>query len=296
MLFVLEASDTGRLFSVHPDGSGKVISVSGCRVPDGVAVDVEAGHVYWTNMGIPSVNDGSIERADLDGSNRVTIVPGGVAFTPKQLHFEAVGRKLYWGDREGMRVMRCDLDGSNVETLVQTGQGDDDRRDQTRWCVGVAVDPAGEHLYWTQKGPSDAGLGKVLRAGIDVPASDTPADRSDIEVLFKGLPEPIDLELDLAARMLYWTDRGDPPRGNTVNRAPIDATDGHSEPEILLTHLMEGIGIALDPAGDRMFVTDLGGTVYLADLDGSNAREILVAQGNLTGIAYAELPTQGSPA
>ncbi len=296
MLFVLEASNTGRLFSVNPDGSGKVISVSGCRVPDGVAVDVEAGHVYWTNMGIPSVNDGSIERADLDGSNRVTIVPGGVAFTPKQLHFEAVGRKLYWGDREGMRVMRCDLDGSNVETLVQTGQGDDDRRDQTRWCVGVAVDPAGGHLYWTQKGPSDAGLGKVLRAGIDMPASDTPADRSDIEVLFKGLPEPIDLELDLAARMLYWTDRGDPPRGNTVNRAPIDATDGHSEPEILLTHLMEGIGIALDPAGDRMFVTDLGGTVYLADLDGSNPREILVAQGNLTGIAYAELPTQGSPA
>ncbi len=296
MLFVLEASNTGRLFSVNPDGSGKVISVSGCRVPDGVAVDVEAGHVYWTNMGIPSVNDGSIERADLDGSNRVTIVPGGVAFTPKQLHFEAVGRKLYWGDREGMRVMRCDLDGSNVETLVQTGQGDDDRRDQTRWCVGVAVDPAGGHLYWTQKGPSDAGLGKVLRAGIDVPAGDTPADRSDIEVLFKGLPEPIDLELDLAARMLYWTDRGDPPRGNTVNRAPIDATDGHSEPEILLTHLMEGIGIALDPAGDRMFVTDLGGTVYVADLDGSNAREILVAQGNLTGIAYAVLPTQGSPA
>ena len=296
MLFVLEASNTGRLFSVNPDGSGKVIIVSGCRVPDGVAVDVEAGHVYWTNMGIPSINDGSIERADLDGSNRVTIVPGGVAFTPKQLHFEAAARKLYWGDREGMRVMRCDLDGSNVETLVQTGRGADDRRDQTRWCVGVAVDPAGGHLYWTQKGPSDAGLGKVLRAGIDVPAGDTPADRSDIEVLFKGLPEPIDLELDLAARMLYWTDRGDPPRGNTVNRAPIDAAAGHSEPEILLTHLMEGIGIALDPGGDRMFVTDLGGTVYMAGLDGSNRREILVAQVNLTGIAYIELPTQESPA
>ena len=293
MLFVLEASNTGRLFSVNPDGSGKVIIVSGCRVPDGVAVDVEAGHVYWTNMGIPSINDGSIERADLDGSNRVTIVPGGVAFTPKQLHFEAAARKLYWGDREGMRVMRCDLDGSNVETLVQTGRGADDRRDQTRWCVGVAVDPAGGHLYWTQKGPSDAGLGKILRAGIDVPAGDTPTDRSDIEVLFKGLPEPIDLELHLADRMLYWTDRGDPPRGNTVNRAPIDATNGRSEPEILLTHLMEGIGIALDPGGDRMFVTDLGGTVYMAGLDGSNRKEILVAQGNLTGIAYAH-QIQGS--
>jgi DNA-binding beta-propeller fold protein YncE len=296
MLFVLEISDAGRLFSVHPDGSDKMVIVTGCRLPDGVAVDVEAGHVYWTNMGHPSVNDGTIERADLDGSNRTTIVPSGVAFTPKQLHLEAVARKLYWGDREGMRVMRCDLDGSNVETLVQTGQGDDDRRDQTRWCVGVAVDPAGGHLYWTQKGPSDAGLGKILRAGIDVPAGDTPADRSDIEVLFKGLPEPIDLELDLADRMLYWTDRGDPPRGNTVNRAPIDAANGRSEPEILLTHLMEGIGIALDPGGDRMFVTDLGGTVYMAGLDGSNRREILVAQGNLTGIAYTELHTQGSQA
>jgi hypothetical protein len=57
---------------------------------------------------------------------------------------------------------------------------------------------------------------------------------------------------------------------------------------------MEGIGIALDPGGDRMFVTDLGGTVYMAGLDGSNRREILVAQGNLTGIAYAELHTQRS--
>jgi hypothetical protein len=74
-----------------------------------------------------------------------------------------------------------------------------------------------------------------------------------------------------------------------VNRAPLDATNRSGEPEILSTHLMEGIGIALDPVGGRMFVTDLGGTVYLADLDGSNRREILVAQGNLTGIAYAEL-------
>jgi hypothetical protein len=37
----------------------------------------------------------------------------------------------------------------------------------------------------------------------------------------KGLPEPIDLELDLYNHMLYWTDRGDPPRGNTVNRANL---------------------------------------------------------------------------
>lgn len=287
-LFVLEASGQGKLFSVNPDGSDKTVLVTGCPIPDGVAVDTQAGHIYWTNMGVPSADDGSIERVDLNGRNRTTIVPSGGTYTPKQLHFDAVGRKLYWGDREGMRVMRCDLDGSNVETLVQTGHSDEDRRDETRWCVGVAVDHAGGHLYWTQKGPSDAGLGKILRAGIDIPAGESAAYRSDIEVVFKDLPEPIDLEIEKTTRTLFWTDRGDPPHGNTVNRAALDALDG-SEPQIVVTHLMEGIGIALDPAHDRMFVTDLGGNVWAAALDGSGQRPIRALQGNLTGIAYAEL-------
>ena len=293
-LFVLEASGGGQLFSINPDGSERTTIVTGCTVPDGVAVDVDAGHIYWTNMGVPPANDGSIERVDLDGRNRTTIVPSGGTYTPKQLHFDSVGRKLYWGDREGMRVMRCELDGSNVETLVQTGQGDEDRRDETKWCVGVAVDHVGGHLYWTQKGPSDAGLGKILRAGIDVPAGESAAHRGDIEVVFKDLPEPIDLEIEHTTRTLYWTDRGDPPHGNTVNRATLDDL-GVSEPEIVAHHLMEGIGIALDPAHDRMFVTDLGGNIWAAALDGSCQRTIRAVQGNLTGIAYAELPSGSTP-
>ena len=59
--------------------------------------------------------------------------------------------------------------------------------------------------------------------------------------------------------------------------------------EILLTHLIEGIGIALDLKGERMFLTDLGGSVYSAKLNGSDKKEILYDQGNLTGIAYVEL-------
>jgi hypothetical protein len=284
-LFVLELSGD-RIHSMNPDGSDRKTIVTDCRYPDGIGVDSEAGHIYWTNMGIPNLDDGSIERADLDGKNRKVIIPQGVTHTPKQLHLDKDGRKLYWCDREGMRVMRASLDGSHVETLVETGRVDKDRGDQTRWCVGITIDPKFGKLYWTQKGPDNAGLGRILRSNIDIPSGESPANRSDIEVLFDKLPEPIDLELDLANRVLYWTDRGDPPRGNTVNRVPIDTK---AAPEILVTHLMEGIGIALDVPGNRMFVTDFAGSIYSADLDGKNERNFLYAQGNLTGIAYAEI-------
>jgi hypothetical protein len=38
-----------------------------------------------------------------------------------------------------------------------------------------------------------------------------------------------------------------------------------------------------------MFLTDLGGSIYSANLDGSNRKTVLAAEGNLTGIAYAEI-------
>src|SRR5213592_5087466 len=168
-LFFLEASG-GRIHSANADGSERKVIVSGARVPDGVVVDLEAGHIYWTNMGVPNQNDGSIERVDLDGQNRVTIIGEGKTFTPKQLHLEKKNGKLYWCDREGMRVMRANLDGSNGETLVDTSHGDPrPGPDVTRWCVGIAVDAGRGQFYWTQKGPEKGNLGRLLRANIEIP-------------------------------------------------------------------------------------------------------------------------------
>ena len=121
----------------------------------------------------PSTNDGSIERADLDGKNRRVIVPRGVTFTPKQIHLDKKNGKLYWCDREGMRVMRANLDGSQIETLVETGRGDADRRDQTRWCVGITIDPERKQIYWTQKGPDNGEQGRIFRAGLEIPKGET---------------------------------------------------------------------------------------------------------------------------
>jgi DNA-binding beta-propeller fold protein YncE len=293
-LFFLSAS-SGQVFSANPDGSDlKVIVSEGRRLPDGIVVDLAAGHLYWTNMGNPTANDGSIERADFDGKNLTHVVPPGGTFTPKQLQLDEKNRKLYWCDREGMRVMRANVDGSNIETLVDTSEGDSrPGKDIKKWCVGIVLDVEAGKLYWTQKGSDNAGEGRIFRANLEIPKGQSAVSRKDIELLYQGLPEPIDLELDLANRKIYWTDRGDPPRGNTVNRAPMDPAQGNGkkEPEIIFDHLMEGIGIALDLKGGRMFLTDLGGSIYSASLDGSNRKTVLAAEGNLTGIAYAEIPS-----
>ena len=173
-LYVLDAS-AGRIFTANADGSEVKTIVTGCRVPDGIVVDVEAGHIYWTNMGNPKKNDGSIERVDLDGRNRKTIVPEGGTFTPKQLHLEKASGKLYWCDREGMRVMRSNLDGSKVETLVDTSSGDPrPGPDETKRCVGITVDPERGKVYWTQKGADNAGRGRIFRANLEIaPGPDT---------------------------------------------------------------------------------------------------------------------------
>src|SRR5271168_4565880 len=79
-LFFLDLS-AGRILSANPDGSDlKTIINEGRRLPDGLVLDVAAGHIYWTNMGNPERNDGSIMRSDLNGKNMITIVPPGGTF------------------------------------------------------------------------------------------------------------------------------------------------------------------------------------------------------------------------
>jgi sugar lactone lactonase YvrE len=286
----------GRVLSADPNGADVKVLVTGASgTPDGIAVDVAGRHLFWTNMGAPNANDGFVDRTNLDGTALSAVVPTGGTFTPKQLKIDSTNGKLYWSDREGMRVMRANLDGSSVEVLVETGNGDAARLDASNWCVGIAVDLDRNQIYWTQKGGDNANVGRIRRASLAIPSGETAANRSDVETLFDGLPEPIDLDLDLGSRTIYWTDRGNPPRGNTVSRAPMDPPGSfdpraRTDQEILITGLREGIGIALDLPNGRMYFTDLGGTVYTSSLDGSGQRAVVTGQGILTGIAYAIIP------
>lgn len=276
----------GRILSCQTDGSDlRTVVANLTDMPDGITIDREAGHMYWTNMG-PGLktNSGSIERANLDGSGRKVIVPKGSVgvYTSKQITIAKQSRKLYWCDREGMKVMRSNLDGTDVEVLISTGATDQDRLDHRRWCVGIAVDERRGFFYWTQKGSSKGNQGRILRAPIEAPQGAFPDKRWDVEVVFDKLPEPIDLEMDEHSQTLYWTDRGDPPSGNTLNRAAIGMK---GVPQVLAQRLHETIGLALDRDTDVAYVTDLAGGVYAIDIKLRKKTVLFAEAGDITGIA-----------
>src|SRR5215468_5890088 len=59
-----------RIVSAATDGSDTKVLLKDHRTGmDGIAIDTDGGHIYWTNMGKVKENDGSLERLNLDGTN-----------------------------------------------------------------------------------------------------------------------------------------------------------------------------------------------------------------------------------
>ncbi|KJZ78520.1 hypothetical protein HIM_01911 [Hirsutella minnesotensis 3608] len=286
---------SGRILVGSPSKDTLKAIVTDQLTPDGIDISRSAGKIFWTSMGIPSKNDGSIWSANLDGSDAKTIVPAGSVYTPKQLTIDHESSKIYFSDREGMRVFRCNFDGSSLEVLIQAGdwQNEDHQADCTRWCVGVTVATDTGKFYWTQKGPSKGNKGRILRANIDFLPGETAEKRSDIEVLFQDLPEPIDLEIDDVDNTLWWADRGEIPFGNSINCAKLEglkpvkeknASQPGKDYTLIARNLHEAIGIKLDARNRHVYTTDLGGAVYRFDMDGRNKKKFYEDEGAYTGI------------
>ncbi|MEU6479147.1 hypothetical protein ABZ858_20115 [Streptomyces sp. NPDC047017] len=277
------------------DGDVHALVEDAGAAPDGIVVDSRVA--YWTTMGTPTTDpdtpgeagqdfsrrNGGVHAFPLDGGTPREVLPAGAITTGKQLTSDGAGT-LYWGDREGHRISRVRTDGTGLTDLVVTPAGDGILGE----CVGVAVDPARGHLYWTQKGPAKGGQGRIFRTGLDMPPGENAENRSDVELLWSGLPEPIDLHLD--GDWLYWTDRGAAPDGNTLNRAPVPAPGTHGRPpEILATGFAEAIGLAVDSEAGLAYVSDLGGHIRAVPLpDGPAAArtpwDVVTLPNPLTGL------------
>lgn len=124
-----------------------------------------------------------------------------------------------------------------------------------------------------------------------MPASRDATTRDDIELVLDGLPEPINLEIDGDTNIMYWTDRGDPPFGNTLNKIAIaELGKGQkSKPTVIGRRMHEAIGLKLDHKNQHIYTTDLGGTVYRSNMDGIDKKKVYNTKLSFTGITLMHM-------
>lgn len=127
--------------------------------PSGIALDPVDAKLYWVEQG------GAIWRSNLDGT-QVQPVLLGLAPYLMGLAVDPVGRTMYWTAREPGRVMKAKLDGTGVETVLDTGLGAVTgiavyRRDTTPPVLTVrdvtvdATSPAGALVAYTASAVDD---------------------------------------------------------------------------------------------------------------------------------------------
>lgn len=276
-----------------PSGRVETVIEDAGMFPDGIVV--QDGVVYWTTMGAPETNpaksgqaarsfmrrNGGVHAERLDGGARREVVASGAITTGMQLACGGDGT-LYFADRDGHRVSRVRADGGGLSDLVVRA----DEEGAMGECAGVAADPVHGFVYWTQPGPAEGGRGRIFRAGLEIPRGESAEHRSDVEELWSDLPEPMDLCLE--GGMLYWTDRGAPLAGNTLNRAPVPGTgEPGADPEILADGFQDAVGLAVDGAAGLAYVSDLGGAIRMVPLPGGTVgapRELVRLPGPVSGL------------
>ncbi len=242
------ASNTGNeIFRANTSELAAESLMLGQQFPFDVAIDALASKLYWVDSG------GNVRRANLDGSSAELLHSNsGELFFGIALDVPA--GKMYWTvTGVPSRIVRANLDGSQVETVVSGLQ----------MPVGIAIDSIGSHVYWTDNSSS-----LIQRANLD---------GSNIETLVSdGLSGPVAIALDVAGGHMYWTS----PTSGKIQRANLD---GSSVEDLIPLSQSLPAGIALDIAAGEMYWTDqFDYSIRRANLDGTNVEILITA----TGISF----------
>jgi outer membrane protein assembly factor BamB len=163
---------TGHVQRSSLDGTAIEVLVPFASDREGIALDLSAGKMYWTNRSWQS-----IERANLDGSSWEFVISSGLN-DPRGIALHAAAGKMYWTEVGGHRVRRANLDGSGIEDIV-TGLGNPS---------GIALDLNNGRMVWT-----DFGTHKIQHANLD---------GSNVQDLVTGLSIPVGVALELGPAVI----------------------------------------------------------------------------------------------
>ena len=161
-------------------------------------------------------------------------------------------QKMYWTNRGQHKIQRANLDGSNIEDLVVTGDSEP---------LSIAIDLAAGKMYWTECN-DDRMLRRIRRANLD---------GSQVESLVTNLLGPQGIALDVSQGKMYWTEGPEIPP--LIRRANLD---GSNIEDLVTANISAPDGITLDLAAGKMYWTDWGlDNIQRANLDGTSVEEVV---------------------
>ncbi|MCB2206257.1 DUF5050 domain-containing protein [bacterium] len=253
-LYWSEHFSDAKIRRANTDGSGAETILTpantGFVSAETIAFDPVGNKLYLT-----SLLGQKIQRANLDGSvleDLVTGLSGHGNVTIDVMH-----RKMYWTvysfSAQTGTIHRADLDGSNQEMVMETGNAA---------VTGLALDEASSKIYFVTSQP-----GTVNRVDYD---------GNNREELLQIASTGGGLSLDVSEQMMYWWANGGEP---VIERAKFDGTAR----ETIVSNSPNPVfqspnDIVIDLAAEKLYWTDLAAeSIQRADLDGQNVEEVLTS-------------------
>lgn len=227
--------------------------------PWGIALDLEENRVYFADS-----ESFKIRRSNLDGSNMEDLVYT-YPRSPIGIDLDQARGKVYWTEYDELfvptgppgRILRANLDGSNVEPLVGGELGHP---------FGLSLDLIHDRMYWV------ADLFVIYRANLDGSAA---------EPLWTTGGEAWDVAVDPLAGMIYWGAIDYKTTSDWLRRAE---TDGPNWQNLFRTECRD---VVLDLENAKVYWGALDHErIRRVNLDGSQVENVVrVPNGDPTGIA-----------
>lgn len=264
---------TSIIGTANLDGSNQATVYSSTRwfAPRDIAIDRSTNELFAID---PAFHQ--IERMNLNGTSEQVIPASGVL---NGITVDSIAGKIYWTDGSAGDIFRANLDGSNQETVL-SGLN---HYSGISWNMGgpaqIALDSVNGKIYWSSQ------FEHTIRSAN--------LDGTGQQVVLAGLNEPTDIGVDASNGKIYWTDWD-----GTIHVADLDGSGArtlvNATPELPYGNTR----LALDFNDDKLYWSNFAmGSIWSANLDGSNSQQVLGGVDYLWDIALdaADAPQSSAP-